>query len=144
MLYDLTRSQVPSYSDHLNHVKDLFHDQHGGFTATLLDSLFSKGLRTAKSIYPKCQSIVSAIRSYGVAGGSLQLMREDLAESSPPLLDVDEVDLDMGDQNIMQCKRKICDGHYTIRVGVLSSFRITPYNDVTLEDLKTKHPSSMP
>ncbi|GKF00140.1 hypothetical protein Tco_0023490 [Tanacetum coccineum] len=49
----------------------------------------------------------------GVAGGSLQLVREVLAESSHPLLDVDEVDLDMGDQNIMQCKRKICDGHYT-------------------------------
>nr|GEU95034.1 zinc finger, CCHC-type [Tanacetum cinerariifolium] len=60
---------------------DLLHDQHGGFTLPLLDSLFSKGLRTVKSIHPKsnlnCKSaikcqrheegIVNAIRSWGYA-----------------------------------------------------------------------------
>nr|GEV55014.1 hypothetical protein [Tanacetum cinerariifolium] len=35
--------------------------------------------------------------------------------------DVDNEDLDLGDQNIKQCKRKICDGYYTVEVRVLSS-----------------------
>ncbi|GKD22520.1 hypothetical protein Tco_1224223, partial [Tanacetum coccineum] len=183
---------------HLNHVEDLLHDQHGGFTLALLDSLFSKGLRTVKSIPPKCrlgfsrvlkgaldkviykpkdiscwvsyllvlplcilktfcsrsnveckyaikrqrqeESIINAIRSWSVASGRQQLVREVLAESSLPLLDVDEEDLDLGEQNIKQCKRKICDGHYTAAVRVLSSFGVAPYNDATLEDLKSKHP----
>ncbi|GKE24061.1 hypothetical protein Tco_1435573, partial [Tanacetum coccineum] len=135
---DLPRLQVPSCSEQLYHVEDL-QDQHGGFTLALLDTLFSKGLRTIKSLPPKyrlgfsrvlkgalhkvickpnnnsylvsllvlplcllksfcprsnlkCksaikrqrqeESIVNAIRSWGVSGGSLQLMREVLAESS--------------------------------------------------------------
>ncbi|GKA40940.1 hypothetical protein Tco_0733533, partial [Tanacetum coccineum] len=42
------------------------------------------------------------------------------------------------------CKRKICDGHYTTAVRVLSSYGVAPYNDATLEDLKTKHPFKPP
>nr|GEW16036.1 hypothetical protein [Tanacetum cinerariifolium] len=38
------------------------------------------------------------------------------------------------------CKRKICDGHYTPTVRVLSSFGVAPDNDATLEDLKSKCP----
>ncbi|GKA94486.1 hypothetical protein Tco_0816524 [Tanacetum coccineum] len=53
---------------------------------------------------------------------------------------VDEEDIDLGERNIKQCKRKICDGHYTTAVRVLSSSGVAPYNDATLEDLKTKHP----
>ncbi|GKF39394.1 hypothetical protein Tco_0119455, partial [Tanacetum coccineum] len=72
--------------------------------------------------------------------GSLQLMSETLAESSPPLFDVAEEGLDLDERNIKQCKRKIYDGHYTAAVHVLSSSGVDPYNDATLEDLKTKHP----
>ncbi|GKC09308.1 hypothetical protein Tco_1000918, partial [Tanacetum coccineum] len=39
---------------------------------------------------------------------------------------------------------KICDGHYTAAVRVLSSSGVAPYNDATLEDLKTKHPFKPP
>ncbi|GJW72951.1 hypothetical protein Tco_0132321 [Tanacetum coccineum] len=67
------------------------------------------------------ESIVNAIRSWSLPGGSLQIMRETLAESSPPLSDVDEEDIDLGERNIKQCKRNICDGHYTAAIRVLSS-----------------------
>ncbi|GJR96990.1 putative reverse transcriptase domain-containing protein [Tanacetum coccineum] len=129
---------VPSCFEQLDHVGDEVHDLHGGFTLALLDNLFSKRLRTAKSTL-KCrlgfsrvlkgaldkvickpndiscweESIINAIRSWGMPGGSLQLLRETLAKSSPNLSDVDDEDIDLGDRNT---------------------------NDATLEDLKTKHP----
>ncbi|GJS42873.1 hypothetical protein Tco_0567916 [Tanacetum coccineum] len=169
-LYDITKPYVPSSSEQLEHVDNLGQDQHGSFTLALLDSLLSKGLHTVKSIPPKCrsrfsrvlkgahdyviytpddifcwwkhqeESIVNVIRSWSVPRGSLQLVRENLAKSSPPLLHVDEEDLDLGERNIKQCKRKICDGHYTAVVRVLSSSGVSPYNHATLDDLKTKHP----
>ncbi|GJT08227.1 hypothetical protein Tco_0842689 [Tanacetum coccineum] len=157
VLYDIIKPHVPSSSEQLDHVDDLVQVQHGGFTLALLDSLFSKGLCTVKSIPPKCrlgfsrvlkealdkvictpddiscwvsllvlplcllktfrprsnlecksaikrqrqeESIVNAIRSWSLPGGSLQVMRETLAESSPLLSDVDEEDIDMGERNI--------------------------------------------
>nr|GEW43800.1 hypothetical protein [Tanacetum cinerariifolium] len=110
--------------------------EHDGFTLSLLDSLFSKGLRTVKSILPKCSLGFSRvlkgdldkvickpddISCWGVPGGSLQLVGETLAESYSSMLDMDEVDLDLSEQNLKQCKRKICDGHYTATMRVLSS-----------------------
>ncbi|GKF82757.1 hypothetical protein Tco_0244413, partial [Tanacetum coccineum] len=146
VLYDLTKPRVP-VCPQFDHADGLLHDQHDGFTLSLLDSLFSKGLRTVKSIPPKCrlgfsrvlkgaldrvickpddiscwvtllvlplcllktfyprsnlecksankrqrqeESIINAIRSWGVPGGSLQLVRETLAESASPMLDMDE------------------------------------------------------
>ncbi|GJR66093.1 putative reverse transcriptase domain-containing protein [Tanacetum coccineum] len=86
------------------------------------------------------ESIINAIRSWGVPGGSLQLVRDTLAESASPMLDMDEKDLDLSEQNLKQCKRKICDGHYTAAVRVISSYGIAPYNDATLQELKAKHP----
>ncbi|GJZ46048.1 hypothetical protein Tco_0593644 [Tanacetum coccineum] len=197
VLYDLTKPQVPSCPEQLDHVGDEVRDLHNGFTLALLDNLFSKGLCTVKFIPPKCrlgfshalkgaldkvickpgdiscwvsllvlplcllkiirprsnlectsaikrqhqeESIVNVIRSWGMPGGSLQLLRETLAESSPTLSDVDDEDIDFGEPNIKQCKRKISDGHYTAAVRVLSSSSVAPYSDATLEDLKTKHP----
>ncbi|GJV14006.1 hypothetical protein Tco_1359329 [Tanacetum coccineum] len=196
VLYDLTRPPVPSYSM-LDHVDGLLPIELEGFTLSLLDSLFSKGLCTVKSIPPKfrlgfsrvlkgaldkvickpddiscwvsllvlplcllktlcprsnleCksantrqrqeESITSAISSWGVPGGSLQLVRETLAESAPPMLDLDGLDHDLTEQNLKQCKRKICDGYYIAAMRVLSSSGVAPYNDVTLQELKTKHP----
>ncbi|GJV21600.1 retrovirus-related pol polyprotein from transposon TNT 1-94 [Tanacetum coccineum] len=49
-------------------------------------------------------------------------------------------DLDLSERNLKQCKRKICDGHYTAAVRVLSSFGVALYNDATLQELKAKHP----
>ncbi|GJR24207.1 hypothetical protein Tco_0972734 [Tanacetum coccineum] len=71
---------------------------------------------------------------------NLQLVRKTLVESSSAMLDVDDEHLDLGERNIKQCKRKICDGYYTMAVRVLSSYGVAPYCDATLEDLKTKHP----
>ncbi|GJZ23041.1 hypothetical protein Tco_0560500 [Tanacetum coccineum] len=205
VLYDITKPQVASSSVQLAHGRDSVLDEHDGFTLPLLDSLLSKGLRTVKSIPPKCrlgfsrvlkgalnkvictpddiscwvsllvlplcllktfcsrnnlecksgikrqrqeESIVNAIRSWGIPGGSLQLVREALAEPSISWSNNDEENLDLGKRNVKQCKMKICDGHYTAAVRVLSSSRVAPYNDATLEDLKAKHPfkpaSSLP
>ncbi|GJV96568.1 putative reverse transcriptase domain-containing protein [Tanacetum coccineum] len=153
VIYDLTKPLAPSCSQ-LDHVDGLLLDQHDGFTLSLLDSLLLKGLRTVKSIPLKCRlsfsrvlkgaldkekSIINAIRSWGVSGGSLQLMNETLAESSPLMLDVDEGDLDLSEQNLKKCKRKICDGHYTVAVRVLSFSSVAPNNDATLQELKAKH-----
>nr|GEX98100.1 hypothetical protein [Tanacetum cinerariifolium] len=75
MIYDLAKPQAPPCSKQFEHVDDGVSDLHGGFTLALLDILFSKGLRTP--------------------GGSLQLLNETLAESSPTFLDVDDDDLDL-------------------------------------------------
>jgi hypothetical protein len=84
--------------------------------------------------------ITNAIRSWGIPGGSLQLVREVLAESSTTWFNIDEENLDLGERNVKKCKRKICDGHYTAAARVLSSSGVAPYDDTTLEDLKAKHP----
>ncbi|PWA48122.1 hypothetical protein CTI12_AA493850 [Artemisia annua] len=52
VLYDLTKPQVPS---HVSLVGDLVLDELGGFDLPLLETLLSKGLRTVKSIPPKCK-----------------------------------------------------------------------------------------
>ncbi|GJR89738.1 hypothetical protein Tco_0213749 [Tanacetum coccineum] len=67
-------------------------------------------------------------------------LSQPLAESGPPMLDLDGEDLDLTERNLKQCKRKICDGHYTAAVRVLSSSGVAPYNDATLQELKAKHP----
>nr|GEV33120.1 hypothetical protein [Tanacetum cinerariifolium] len=54
VLYDLKKPHLPSCSQ-LDHVDGLSPVEHDGFTLSFLDSLFSKGLRTAKSIPPKCR-----------------------------------------------------------------------------------------
>ncbi|GJS85915.1 putative reverse transcriptase domain-containing protein [Tanacetum coccineum] len=104
----------------------------GGFTLALLDSLFSKGLRTVKFIPPKCHLGFSRVLKEALDKVictpddiSCWVMRETLAESSPLLSDVDEEDIDLA-------------------VRVFSSFGVAPYNDATLEDLKTKHPFKPP
>ncbi|GKB91100.1 hypothetical protein Tco_0963372 [Tanacetum coccineum] len=153
VLYDIIKPYVPSSSEQLDHVDDLVQVQHEGFTLALLDSLFSKGLRTVKSIPPKCrlgfslvlknaldkaictpddiscwvsllvlplcllktfhpkdldlssqllyarqeESIVNVIRSWSLPGGSMQVMGETLAESSPLLSYVDEEEIDLGE-----------------------------------------------
>ncbi|GJR27881.1 hypothetical protein Tco_1104113 [Tanacetum coccineum] len=122
----LTKLQVSS-SVQLDHVGDLVLDEHDGFTLPLLDSFLSKGLHTVKSIPLKCRL-------------SLQLVREALAEPSTLWSNIDEENLDLHERNVKQCKRKICDSHYTTAVRVLSSSGIAPYNQATLEDLKAKHP----
>ncbi|GKB62567.1 hypothetical protein Tco_0918753 [Tanacetum coccineum] len=105
VLYDLIRPQVPSCFEQLHHV---------------LKGALNKVICKPDDMSCWDEIIVNAIRSWNVPGGSLQLVREVLAESSPPLLDVDEEDLDLGERNIKQCKRKIYDGHYTAAVRVLS------------------------
>ncbi|GJT94307.1 hypothetical protein Tco_1083152 [Tanacetum coccineum] len=146
VLYDLTKPQVPFCYEHLDHVEGLLHDQHGGFTLSLLDSLCSKGLRMVKSTPPKCRLGFSWVLKgaldkviFKPDDISCWLVRETLVESSPSMLDGDEVDLDLSERNLKQCKRKICDGHYIVAVRVLSSSGVAPYNDATLQELKAKH-----
>ncbi|GKB49435.1 hypothetical protein Tco_0900188 [Tanacetum coccineum] len=148
VLYGFTKPSAPSSSDPLDHVDVLGQDVYGGFTLTLLDRLLSKGPRsnlecksaTKRQRQEEC--IASGIRLWGMPGGSLQLLRETLAEPALSLSDILEEDLDSSEQNIKQCKRKICDGHYTTAVRVLSSSGIAPYTDATLDDLKAKHPGN--
>ncbi|XP_074313962.1 uncharacterized protein LOC141649165 [Silene latifolia] len=71
-------------------------------------------------------------------GGSLQLLRATL-DQVPPSFHGEE-DLDLSELNLRQCRRKICDGHYTAVVRVLSSSGIAPYSDATLVALQPKHP----
>ncbi|GKC48715.1 hypothetical protein Tco_1071460, partial [Tanacetum coccineum] len=71
---------------------------------------------------------------------SLQLVRETLLKPSPSWSSIDEENLDLGKRNVKHCKRKICDSYYIAALRVLSSFGVAPYNEATLEDLKTKHP----
>ncbi|GJW77688.1 hypothetical protein Tco_0139370, partial [Tanacetum coccineum] len=109
VLYDVTKPQVPSCSKQLDHVRGLLHDQHGGFTLALLDSLFLKRLRTIKSIPPKCRlgfsrALKGALDK--VICGSLQLVRETLAESSLAMLDVDDEHLNIGDATLKDLKTK--------------------------------------
>ncbi|GKD38376.1 hypothetical protein Tco_1258583, partial [Tanacetum coccineum] len=54
VLYDIIKPLAPSCSQP-DHVDGLLQDQHDGFTLSLLDSLLLKGLRTVKSIPPKCR-----------------------------------------------------------------------------------------
>nr|GEW32533.1 hypothetical protein [Tanacetum cinerariifolium] len=79
----------------LDLVDGLLHDQHDGFTLSLLDNLFSKGC-VRKKVSPMPSNL--------------------------------------------GCRRKICDGHYTAAVRVLSSSGVALYNDATLQELKAKHP----
>ncbi|GKE98547.1 hypothetical protein Tco_0021898, partial [Tanacetum coccineum] len=152
VLYDLIKPSIPPSSDPLGYVDVLGQDVHGGFTLTLLDHLLSKGLRTVKSITPKCrlgfyrvlkgaldkvictpddiscwvkllvlplcllktfsprinlecksankrqlqeECIAIGIRSWGTPGGSLQFLRETLAEPALLLSDISEEDLDL-------------------------------------------------
>ncbi|GJS00068.1 hypothetical protein Tco_0316576 [Tanacetum coccineum] len=103
----------PSSSAQLDHVDELVLDEHVGFSLPLLNRLLSKGLCTVKSIPPRCrlgfskvwkgvldkcksgiksqrqdESIANAIQSWGIPGGSLQLVREALAEPPFHVLDM--------------------------------------------------------
>ncbi|GJT51648.1 putative RNA-directed DNA polymerase, eukaryota, reverse transcriptase zinc-binding domain protein, partial [Tanacetum coccineum] len=163
VLYDIIKPHVPSSSEQIDHVDDLVLVQHKEALDKVICrpndiscwvSLLVLSLCILKTFYPRnnieCKSAIkrqhqeesihNAIRSWSLPGGSMQLRRETLAESSHPLSGVDKEDLDLGERNIKQCKRKICDGHYTMAVRVLSFSSVAPYNDATLEDLKTKHP----
>ncbi|CAA0838451.1 Cytokinin riboside 5-monophosphate phosphoribohydrolase LOG3, partial [Striga hermonthica] len=200
VLYDIPKPEPPCSAE-LVLARGLSQDPSCGFDVGLLDSLFSKGLRTVKSIPPKCrlgfsrvligaldkvickpidlscwvsllvlpicilktfrprsclecksgtkrqrqeESITAAIKSWGEPGGPMFLVRETLAEPSPSLVGVGDDDLDLVESSLRQCKRKICDGHYTAAVRVLSSSGVAPYTGATLEELQAKHPFSPP
>ncbi|GKA48944.1 hypothetical protein Tco_0741902 [Tanacetum coccineum] len=83
----------------------------------LLSILFNLECKSAIKRQRQEESIANAIRSWSVPCG-----------------------LDLSERNVKQCKRKICDGHYTDAVKVISSTCVAPYSDATLEDLKAKHP----
>nr|GEV25251.1 hypothetical protein [Tanacetum cinerariifolium] len=107
-----------------------------------------KGEALAITKHSLLTDLVVFERAEGIPGGSLQLVRETLVESSSHMFDVDDEDLDLSERNLKQCRRKICDGYYTAAVRVLFSSGIAPYNDAILQELKAKHPfksaSSLP
>nr|GEY47173.1 ABC transporter A family member 9-like [Tanacetum cinerariifolium] len=69
VLYDLANPHIPPCSKKSDHVNDGVFDLHGSFTLALLDSLFSKGFRTVKSISPKCR-----LGFYRILKGSIDKM----------------------------------------------------------------------
>ncbi|GJW74528.1 hypothetical protein Tco_0133898 [Tanacetum coccineum] len=83
VLYDLTKPHVLSSLKHLDHVDDLVQVQH--------EEALDKVICTPDDI-----------SYWSFPGGSLQLMRETLAESSSPLSDVHEEYIDLGERNINQ------------------------------------------
>ncbi|GJT32154.1 hypothetical protein Tco_0922573 [Tanacetum coccineum] len=109
VLYNLTKPHVPSSSEQLDHVDDLVLKEALDKVICTPDdiscwvSLLVLPLCLLKTFNPRSnleckssikrqhqeESIVNAIRSWSFPGGSLQVMRETLAESSPPF-DVDE------------------------------------------------------
>ncbi|GJR48476.1 hypothetical protein Tco_1316579 [Tanacetum coccineum] len=117
VLYDLTKPRVPFCFEQLVHVNDGVYDLKGlrcqihppkchlGFSRVLKGAL-DKVIYKPDDISCWEESIVNAIRSSGMSCGSLQLLRETLAESSPTLSDVDDEDLDLGDQNIKHYRIK--------------------------------------
>ncbi|GJX49926.1 hypothetical protein Tco_0276771, partial [Tanacetum coccineum] len=159
VLYDLAKPLVPSCSQP-DHVDSLLPDQHDGFTLSLLDCLFSKGLHTVKSIPPKCRLGFS--RVLRVALDKVICKPDDVAcwvsllvlplcllktFNSGRNLECKSANKRRHQEESIAnairswgCKRKICDGHYTAAVRVLSSSGVAPYNDATLQELKTKHP----
>ncbi|GKD32054.1 hypothetical protein Tco_1242832 [Tanacetum coccineum] len=76
-------------------------------------------------------------------GVSFHIVREVLDEASLSWSSIDEENLDLGERNVKQYERNICDGHYTAEVRVLSSSSsssgVTPYNYATLKNLKPLH-----
>nr|GEU32583.1 hypothetical protein [Tanacetum cinerariifolium] len=134
VLYDLTKPHVPSSSEQLDYIDYLCRLGFSWILKEALDkvictpddiscwvSLLVLPICLLKTFRPRSnlecksaikrqrqeESIVNAIRYWSFPGGSLQVMRETLAESSPPLSDVDEEDINLGERNIKQCKRKI-------------------------------------
>nr|GEY75532.1 PAS domain-containing protein tyrosine kinase family protein [Tanacetum cinerariifolium] len=153
VLYDLTKPHVPSSLEQLDDVDDLVQVQHRGFTLALLYSLFSKGLRTTKSIPPKCRL------------GFYRVIRKTLAESSPPLSYVDEEDIDLEDLKTknpfkpppslphisIDHRYLVASPAVVIRKTLAESSPPLSYvdeEDIDLEDLKTKNlfkpPPSLP
>ncbi|GKB45197.1 hypothetical protein Tco_0890139 [Tanacetum coccineum] len=63
-----------------------------------------RGLRTVKSLPPKCRVGFSRVLKWAVdksmPGGSLQLVRVALAEPSPSWSNIDEENLDLGERNV--------------------------------------------
>ncbi|GKB82154.1 hypothetical protein Tco_0949049, partial [Tanacetum coccineum] len=116
VLYDFTKPSAPSSSDPLDHVDML--------PLCLLKTFSPRSNLECKSATKRQRQeecIASGIRSWGMPGGCLQLLRETLAEPAPSLSDTLEEDLESNERNIKKCKRKICDGHYSAAIRVLSS-----------------------
>nr|GEZ76955.1 putative reverse transcriptase domain-containing protein [Tanacetum cinerariifolium] len=119
VLYDLTKPLVP-FCSQLDLVDGLLHDQHDGFTLSLLDNLFSKGY--------SCLSVSLKPFARGLIWSAGHLTNVNARKKVSPMPS------DLG------CRRKICDGHYIVVVRVLSSLGVAAYNDATLQELKAKHP----
>ncbi|GJR24060.1 hypothetical protein Tco_0972587 [Tanacetum coccineum] len=151
VIYDLAKPLAPSCSQ-LDHVDSLLLDPHDGLTLSLLDSLFSKGLRTVKFIPPKCRLGFSRVLKGALdkviskpddisCWVSLLVLPLCLRKTFSPRSNLECKSANKRRNPPGQrCKRKIYDGHYTAAVRVLSSSGVAPYNDATLQELKTKHP----
>ncbi|GJV86888.1 hypothetical protein Tco_1530826 [Tanacetum coccineum] len=116
VLYDLTKPQNPASSIQFDRVEDLVLDEHDGFTLPLFDSLFSKGLRTIKFISRKCclSLLVLAFCLFKTFFPRSNLeCKEVLDEASLSWSSIDEENLNLGEPNVKQYERNICDDHYT-------------------------------
>ncbi|GKB89809.1 hypothetical protein Tco_0962081, partial [Tanacetum coccineum] len=148
VLYDLTKPHVTFSLEQLDHVNDLAQkllkealdkvictpdDISCWVSLLVLPLCLLKTFRPRSNLECKSatkrqrqeESIVNVIRSWSLPGGSMQVMGETLAESSPLLSYVDEEEIDLA-------------------VRVLSTSGVACYNDATLEDSKTKHPFKPP
>ncbi|GJU06306.1 hypothetical protein Tco_1122736 [Tanacetum coccineum] len=89
----------------------------------------------------RCQfeSISHAILRWRDPVDRLGLVSDRLAELTPSLSGVKESDKH-DEANVVQCKRKLGDGHFTAAFKVLTSSGVAPSTPKTLHELEAKHP----
>ncbi|GKB15918.1 putative reverse transcriptase domain-containing protein, partial [Tanacetum coccineum] len=73
----------------------------------------------------------------------LRLVSERLAELTPSFSGVKKSDKH-DEANVIQCKCKLGDGHFTVAIKVLKSSGVAPSTPETLHELEAKHPHAPP
>nr|GEZ97617.1 hypothetical protein [Tanacetum cinerariifolium] len=73
----------------------------------------------------------------------LGLVSGRLADLTPSFSGVKKSDKH-DEANVIQCKRKLGDGHFTAAIKVLTSSGVAPSNPETLHELEAKHPHAPP
>ncbi|GKB24524.1 hypothetical protein Tco_0863925 [Tanacetum coccineum] len=103
------------------------------FDINLLSRILSKKLCTVKCIPLRWKDPMDR----------LGLVSDQLAQLTPSFNRVKKSNKH-DEAYVVQCKRKLGDGHCTDAIRVLTSFGVAPYTPDTLHDLEAKHPYGPP
>nr|GEW46054.1 hypothetical protein [Tanacetum cinerariifolium] len=125
------------------------------FDIILFSRVFSKKLRMVKFIPPRAQRrseerercqfeyISCAILRWRDPVERLGLVSDRLADLTPSFSGVKKSDKH-DEANVIQCKRKLGDGHFTAAIMVITSSGVAPSTPETLHKLEAKHPYAPP